>query len=549
MQIFLPASLRIACCIAAATGSHLLAADQPQWGQAWSRNMVSSETNLPASFDPKTRQSLKWIAKLGTETHSTPIVAGGRVYVGTNNGEPRDPKHQGDRGVLMCFDEATGRLLWQLVVPKRAEDPYFDWPKTGIASPVTVAGDRVYLVSNRGEVICLDARGMANGNDGPFLDEAAHMTPPTDSAPPPKYVIGADISPEPLRPPADGKLLPPGSTDADILWAFDLVAAAGIWPHDGAHSSVLIHGDYLYVNTGTGVDNTHKRIRRPDAPSLVVLDRHTGRLVARDAEGIGPQIFHATWSSPSLAEVGGRPLVFFAGGNGIVYAFEPLGSRRGHEAELPIARQDRSLTAAATNDVAKLKKVFQFDFDPSAPKTDVHKFNTNRREGPSNIYGMPVFHQGRLYVAGGGDIWWGKNEAWLKCIDATNMGDITTNRLMLSHHMANHGMVTPAVSDGLVFSADCGRKFHCVDAISGQAQWTHDLKGEVWASPYVADGKVYLGTRSGNFYVFAASREKKVLAELELGNPISATATAANGVLYVATMTELFAVQMRPPAE
>ena len=72
---------------------------------------------------------------------------------------------------------------------------------------------------------------------------------------------------------------------------------------------------------------------------------------------------------------------------------------------------------------------------------------------------------------------------------------------------------------------------------------THEIKGEVWASPLVADGKVYLGTRSGSYYIFAASREKKVLATLELGDPISATTTAANGLLYVATMRNLYAVQ------
>src|SRR5881409_1196107 len=155
----------------------LLATDQPQWGQAWSRNMISRERNLPASFDPKTGQNIKWSAELGTETHSTPVVAGGRVYIGTNNGHPRDPQQQGDRGVLMCFDEKSGQFLWQLVVPKREEDPYFDWPNSGISSSVTVKGERVYVVSNRGEVICLDARGMTNGNDGPYRDEAAHMVP------------------------------------------------------------------------------------------------------------------------------------------------------------------------------------------------------------------------------------------------------------------------------------------------------------------------------------------------------------------------------------
>jgi len=38
--------------------------------------------------------------------------------------------------------------------------------------------------------------------------------------------------------------------------------------------------------------------------------------------------------------------------------------------------------------------------------------------------------------------------------------------------------------------------------------------------------KVWLGTRSGILYVFAAGREKQKLLELELGKPISATPVA-----------------------
>jgi outer membrane protein assembly factor BamB len=508
-------------------GSEGLTAEQPQWGEAWGRNMTSAETNLAESFDPRTGRNIKWSVALGTESHSTPVVAGGRVFIGTNNGDPRDPKHQGDRGVLMCFEEQTGRLLWQLVVPKREEDPYFDWPKSGISSPVTVQGERVYVVNNRGEVVCLDIHGLANGNDGPFREEGAHMTPPGTNAPP-----------EPL---------PPGPLDADILWLFDLTTGAGIWSHDAAHSSILIDGRYLYLNTATGVDNTHKRIRLPDAPSLVVLDKRTGKLVARENEQNASRIFHCTWSSPSLGEVAGRPLVFFAGGDGIVYAYEALspGGRdpsrlSGLQGENGSAFQSLSVSAGG---ISTLKKIWQFDFDPAGPKENVHRYNGNRRDSPSNIYGMPVFHGNRIYVAGGGDLFWGKNEAWLKCIDATKTGDVTTNGLIWSYALNRHVLSTPAVHEGLVFIADCGRVFHCLDAQTGRAIWTHDIKGEVWASPLVADGKVYLGTRSGDFYVFAASREKKVVSALTLGSPISATATAANQVLYVATMSRLLAVQ------
>ncbi len=476
--------------------------------------MVSSERGLPSSFDPATRQNIKWSAPLGTEAHSTPVVAGGRVYIGTNNEVPRDPKHVGDRGVLMCFAEEDGRLLWQLVTPKREEDQYFDWPKSGISSPVTVESDRVYLVSSRGEVLCLDAQGLANGNDGPFKGEAEYMT--RQAAPPP------DFAPVPLPP--GTSLIEPGPTDADILWRFDMPAEAGIWPHDGAHSSILVHGDFLYVNTGTGVDNSHRKIRKPDAPSLIVLEKATGRLVARDNERIAPQIFHATWSSPSLGTVDGRELLFFAGGNGVLYAFEPLTS------------------APPAGTVLSLKKAWQCDLDPEAPKEDVHRFTNNKQIGPSNVFGMPVFHEGKVYIASGGDLWWGKNASWLKCIAPTGSGDITRTGVRWSTPLGRHVMSTPAVHDGLVFIADTSRQVHCLDAATGERHWSHDAAGEFWASPLVADGKVFIGSRKGDFWTFAATKEKTVLGQVELQRPISATATAANGVLYVATMSELFAI-------
>jgi len=494
--------------------------------------MVSAERALPDSFDANTGAHIKWRAKLGSESHSSPVVAGGRVYIGTNNDEPRDPRRQGDRGVLMCFDETTGKLLWQLVVPKRTDDQYFDWPKSGISSPATVEGDRVYIVDNRGAVLCVDARGMANGNDGPFVDEAAYAMPHT--APPPTF------KPEPSTPSSTNaaeksdntdESTRPESIDADILWLFDLPSQGGIWPHDAAHSSILIDGDLLYLNTGTGVDNSHRAIRTPNAPSLIVLNKRTGALVARDDEKIAPQIFHATWSSPSLGLVrSGVHRIFFAAGDGIVRGFEPVRETDGGE-------------ASASNRV--LKKVWQFDPDPNAPKENVHRFTSNRQIGPSNIYGMPVVLDGKLYVAGGGDLFWGKNEAWLKCVDMKGDGDVTSSGEIWSYPLTRHVVSTPAITDdGLIFIADVGRTVHCVDRASGKSLWTHATQGDFWASPFVADGKVFIGNRKGEFFIFRASREKELLSFFQFKQPISATACAANGVLYIGTMTDLYAVAL-----
>jgi outer membrane protein assembly factor BamB len=486
------------CPIAA---SALFAGDQPQWGERYSRNMVSGETGLPKTFDPATGMNIKWVVPLGTQTYSTPVVASGRVLIGTNNERPRDSRHNGDRGVLLCLDEEDGSLCWQLVVPKLGRDPYLDWPRVGIVSTATVEDDRVYILSNRAEVMCLDLNGQANGNDGPYKDEGRHMAAPGSEP--------MDVT----------------NIDADIIWLYGLPGELGIYPHDAAHSSILLHGEFLYVNTNNGLNSSHRRVRAPNAPSLIVLDKTTGRLIAQDAEQIGPMIVHSTWSSPAIGQVNGRMLVFFGGGDGVCYAFDAI----------------KSTPAAGI--VEELKRVWRFDCDPSAPKTQIPSYIGNRRESPSNIKSMPVFHRNRVYVTVGGDIWWGKHEAWLKCIDATQAGDITDSGEIWSYSLRRHCCSTPSVCNGLVFVADCGRLIHCVDADTGRPYWTHETNGDMWACTLVADGKIYVGTRRGDFWVLAASKDKEVISMIDLDSPIVGTATTANGVLYVATMKKLYAVK------
>lgn len=480
-----------------------MAGDQPQWGHAWTRNQVSAETGLPESFDPKTARNLKWSVPLGSECYATPVIGQGKVLIGTNNREPRDPKHQGDRGVLFCLDERDGSLAWQLVVPKLDWDIFLDWPNAGICSPPTVEGNRVYLVTNRAEVVCLDLKGMADGNQGPFLEEGRHAAPPDQPA------------------------LEPGRLDADILWLLDLRAAAGVRPHDSSHGSILVDGPLLYVNTSNGLNSKHQGVEKPEAPSLVVIDKASGRLVATDGQKIGPRIFHCTWSSPAMAEVNGRRLVFFCGGDGVVYAFEPW------------------KPSASDKGVGVLNLVWRYDTDPASPKEDIHRYIRNRRESPSTIQSMPVFHENRLYITRGGDIWWGKHKSWLECIDTRGSGDVTASAAVWSLPIGRHTCSTPALDGGLVYAADCDGQVHCADAGSGKPYWLHDAGGEIWASPLVADGKVYVGTRRGDFLVFAAGKEKRLLSSLRLDSPIHSTAVAANGVLYVGTMTRLYAVEKK----
>src|SRR6476659_8764196 len=85
------------CLAPSASASDPGSGDWPMWGGTADRNMVSNMKGLPTSWDVKTKKNVKWVAQLGSQSYGNVVVAGGQVYVGTNNEGLRDPKQGGDR--------------------------------------------------------------------------------------------------------------------------------------------------------------------------------------------------------------------------------------------------------------------------------------------------------------------------------------------------------------------------------------------------------------------------------------------------------------------
>ena len=178
------------------------------WGGTPDRNMISNMKGLPTSWDVKTKKNVKWVALLGSQTYGNVVVSGGKVFVGTNNeaNPSYDPSIKGDKGILMAFNEADGEFLWQMVHDKLAAGRVNDWPYQGVASSPLVEGDRIYYVSNRAELMCLDTQGFRDKeNDGPVTDE---------------------------------KLT--GERNADVVWRFDMIEEVGSLPHNLANSSPVV---------------------------------------------------------------------------------------------------------------------------------------------------------------------------------------------------------------------------------------------------------------------------------------------------------------------
>ena len=254
----MPRPILLCCtaCVCLLVASDPAARDWPMWGGTPDRNMVSSMKGIPTSWDIKTKKNVKWVAKLGSQTYGNPVVAGGQVYVGTNNELARNPKEAGDRGVLMCFRESDGEFLWQHTNQKLESGSAQDWPDIGVCSSPLVEGDRLYYVTNRCELVCLDTHGDGKGN-------------------------------------------------AKVVWKFDMIKELGVSPRNQSNSSPASYGDLVFVGTSNGRDENHERVPAPKAPSMVAVNKKTGKL-AWQVNTVGDKILHGQWSSPGGGDGGRR---------------------------------------------------------------------------------------------------------------------------------------------------------------------------------------------------------------------------------------------------
>ncbi len=273
--------------------------DWPMWGGTPDRNMVSEMKGLPTTWDVKTKKNIKWVAELGSQTYGNPVVANGTVFVGTNNEAMRDPNIKGDKGVLMAFRESDGEFLWQAVHDKLAAGRANDWPFQGVCSSPLVEDGIVYYMSNRGELMAVDADGFRDGtNDGLVKDEKATR-----------------------------------ETDPDVIWRYDMMEELGVMQHNMANASPVSHGDLIFVNTSNGQDESHVNVPSPKAPAVIAVNKKTGKLVWED-NSVGEKILHGQWSSPAVGTVGTTVQVALGQGDGWVRGYEALTGKKLWEFDL-----------------------------------------------------------------------------------------------------------------------------------------------------------------------------------------------------------------------
>ena len=496
--------------------------------------LLDQDSPAPIEWDMQSGKNVKWWVPLGSQTYSNPTIHGDRIFIGSNNGNKYDSRFQNDMGVMLCFEKATGKFLWQHVNAKLATGRSQDWPLQGVTSQAAADGDRLWYLSNRCEIVCLDTDGFYdNENDGAFQGEA-----------------NADLK------------------SADVVWKVDLIKEFGVHPHNVSHCNVAVDSKRVYAKTSNGVKESHVELASPEAPSFVVLDRKTGKTIWTD-NSPGRNIFHGSWGSPRLATIKGKRQILFPGGDGWLYSFEPGGDGQGN----PIL-------------------LWKFDCNPKAAA-----FRLGGAGQRNTLLTVPTVYQDRVYLTMGQDVEHGTGPSRIWCIEPGHRrGDISPTLVQRSEksrpphqiefrHLdsENGDKEVPNPNSGLVwqygmvdlgngktksvfgrslsevrikgelaFVTELNGYLHCLDVKDGTLNWRADLLSSVWTSPLISGEHVFTFDEDGDVEIFVAHKDPAVACPgdspaitLETFNAMSVYSNAAveNGTLYIALRDRLYAIE------
>jgi outer membrane protein assembly factor BamB len=372
-------------------------------------------------------------------------------------------------------------------------------PYGGRSGPV-VFGDRLYLQNTSGEGDQMQERLMCfHADTGKLLWEHKYNIFTSDV--PPHRIAWAS----PVVDPSTGNVytfsgngyLQSLSRDGKLLWERSLAEEFGMWTtHGGRVSSPIIDGNQLIVSGlmfswGQHAGGAHR---------YVSFDKATGRANWISAPEGRPT--DTIYANPFVATVNGVRMFFSGGSDGAMHALK-IGT--GEKIWSWLVSQ-RGLNTAAL-----------------MVGPDVIVSHSEENFGTSEM-GM------------------------LAAMPASKSGTLTDKDARWLIRGVQAGYASP-VSDGQrIYVVDNGGILFAHDVKTGARAWEQNLGTIQKSSPVLADGKLYVGTENGRFYIIRPHADKaEILDQDWLGSeqspePIVAAPAVARGRIYVASMNAIYAI-------
>ena len=372
-------------------------------------------------------------------------------------------------------------------------------PYGGRSAPI-VMGDHVYIQNTAGQGETLQERVMCfDANNGKLLWEHRFNVYLSDV--PPHRVGWAS----PGGDPATGNVYAFGvgghllafNRDGKVLWERSLSEDFGLLTtHGGRTVSPLIDGDLVIISGVTFMWGQHGR----GGHRFIAFDKKTGETMWVSAPGQRP--YDTTYAPPIIANINGTRLLIQGASDGFVHAIKPQTGE-------PVWRVEVSKRGLNTGAVV----------------SGTTAILTHSEENlDSSEMGMML------------------------AIDASAKGEIKQNQAKWSIKGWQGGFSSPVLDGDRLYQVDNGANLAAFDVNTGKQLWLQNLGTIQKASPVFADGKLYVGTENGKFFILKPSAtgcqilDEDWLGSAESPEPIIGSAAVANGRVYVVSDKGLYAI-------
>src|SRR5688572_527255 len=370
-------------------------------------------------------------------------------------------------------------------------------PYGGRSAPI-VMGDRVYLQNSVGKGETLQERVVAlDADTGKFLWEHRFNIYLSDVPP---HRVGW---PSPVGDPATGNIYAFGvggslislDRNGKLLWERSLGEDFGLLTtHGGRTVSPIIDGDLVIVSGVTFQWGQHGR----GAHRFMAFDKKTGETIYVSAPGGRP--YDTTYAPPIIATVNGTRLLIQGASDGVTHAIKPQTGEPVWKYEI----SKRGLnTGVVVNGTTAILTHSEENLD-------------------SSEMGMMV------------------------AVDAASKGEIKKEQAKWTIYGWQGGFSSPVLDGDRLYHIDNGANMAAFDVNTGKQLWLHNLGTIQKASPVLADGKLYVGTENGKFFILKPSATGvEVLDQDQLGTEmhpeaIIGSAAISNGRVFVVSESALY---------
>ncbi len=409
--------------------------------------------------------------------------------------EARGPNRDGtskETGLVERWALGGENLLWRV-------------PYGGRSAPITI-GNRVCVQNPVGRGPALQERVMClDADTGKVIWE--HRFNIFQSDVPPHRVgwasPAADIETGNIYALSVGALVVALNKDGKLLWEHSVGEEfAAFTTHGGRTMSPLIDGDLVIVSSaisswGTQANRGHR---------FIALDKRTGEIVWIATPGGRP--YDTAYAAPVIATINGLRLLICGTGDGAIHALKPQTG----------------------------EKVWSYVASKRAINTGVAVSGTS------------------VIVSHGDENLDTSELGLIAAIDGSQTGDIKTTKWAVKGDQ--FGFSSPVIDGNRIYQIENGSRLKAFDLESGRELWQKQL-GTIQKAPLVlADGKLYVGTESGKFFIVRPRADgAEVLSQVELPlsknsvqqaegtpEPILAGAAVSRGRVFFVSSDAVYAI-------